>query len=219
MANTTLKAQMREGTGKSVTRKLRAAGQIPAVVYGRGEPTRQLTVDAHELDRLFARVHYENTVLTLEIEGEKGEVRALVREVQKHAFRNEVLHVDFHQVHAGETIQVALPLRLVGDAPGVKAGGVLQHTLTELLVECSVDNIPDHIDVDVSALEVGDTVHARELVLPAGVTMVGEPDRSVCSLTPPTVPVTDTEEAAEPVDEDAEPEVIGRGGDEAEDEG
>jgi large subunit ribosomal protein L25 len=213
MANTTLSAQLREGTGKSVTRKLRAAGEIPAVVYGRGEPTRQLTLNAHELERLFAKVHYENTVLTLRIEGETAEVRALVREVQRHAYRDEVLHVDFHQVHKGEKVHVALPLRLIGAAPGVKAGGVLQHTLTELLVECSVDRIPESIDVDVSAMEIGDTLHARDLELPADVTMIGDGDRSVCSLTPPTVPIAD-----EPTEAgDVEPQVIGR--DEAEEPG
>jgi large subunit ribosomal protein L25 len=213
MANTTLSAQLREGTGKSVTRKLRAAGEIPAVVYGRGEPTRQLTLNAHELERLFAKVHYENTVLTLRIEGETAEVRALVREVQRHAYRDEVLHVDFHQVHKGEKVHVALPLRLIGAAPGVKAGGVLQHTLTELLVECSVDRIPESIDVDVSAMEIGDTLHARDLELPADVTMIGDGDRSVCSLTPPTVPIAD-----EPTEAgDIEPQVIGR--DEAEEPG
>jgi large subunit ribosomal protein L25 len=213
MANTTLSAQLREGTGKSVTRKLRAAGEIPAVVYGRGEPTRQLTLNAHELERLFAKVHYENTVLTLRIEGETAEVRALVREVQRHAYRDEVLHVDFHQVHKGEKVHVALPLRLIGAAPGVKAGGVLQHTLTELLVECSVDRIPESIDVDVSAMEIGDTLHARDLELPADVTMIGDGDRSVCSLTPPTVPI-----AEEPTEAgDIEPQVIGR--DEAEEPG
>jgi large subunit ribosomal protein L25 len=217
MARTSLNAQLREGTGKSVTRKLRAEGRIPAVVYGRKEATRSLTVDAHELERLFSQVHYENTVLTLNIEGERGEVRALVREVQKHAYRAEILHVDFHQVHAGEKIHVGVPLRLVGAAPGVKAGGVLQHTLTELQIECSADSIPDHIDVDVSGLEIGDTVHVRDLALPAGATMLGDEDRSVCSLSPPTVSAVE-DEAVEPSVEDEEPEVIGRGRDEDEDE-
>jgi large subunit ribosomal protein L25 len=210
MANTNLKARPRDGRGKGAARKLRAAGEVPAVIYGRGESTRQLAVDAHELERLFARVHYENTILTLNIEGDAGEVRALVREVQKHAFRSDVLHVDFQQIHAGDRVTVAVPLRLVGAPPGVRAGGILQHSLTDLEVECLADSIPDHIDVDVSALDIGDTVHVSDLTLPAGINVVGDGDRSVCTLAPPIV--APAEEAEEAEVEGVEPEVIGRAG-------
>jgi large subunit ribosomal protein L25 len=203
MANTKLNAKLRDGSGKSVTRKLRAAGEVPAVIYGRGEPARQLTVNAHELERLFAQVHYENTVLTLDIDG-AGSVRALVREVQKHAFRADVLHVDFQEVHRGDRVHVTVPLRLVGSSPGVRAGGLVQHALNEIEVDCDADRIPDHIDVDVSTLEIGDVVHVRDLQLPEGVTARDDGDRSVCSVMPPTVAAADAVEA------DGEPEVIGR---------
>jgi large subunit ribosomal protein L25 len=205
-ANTVLNATSRDARGKNDMRKLRSAGQVPAVIYGHGEPTRALALNAHELERLFARVHYENTVLTLRVEGESGEVRALVREVQRHAYRADVLHVDFLQVHAGETIQVSVPLRLVGAAPGARTGGIMQQVLNDLEIQCSVDRIPDHIDVDVSSLEIGDSVHVRDLQLPAKVSVAGDEDRTVCIMSPPTVAaVDDAEETA-----GGEPQLIGR---------
>jgi large subunit ribosomal protein L25 len=123
-------------------------------------------VDAHELELLFSRVHYENTVLELNVEGERAPVKVLVREVQSHAFRRQVLHVDFYQIHAHEQVTVEVPIRLQGSAPGVKAAGILMHTITDLAVRCLPDQIPEHITVDISRLEIGDAVHVRDLQLP-----------------------------------------------------
>lgn len=208
----TLKAQPRAERGKGAARKARAAGRIPAVVYGHGEATRELTVDAHELELLFARVHYENTIINLDIAGEKGEVKVLVREVQSHAFRPDVLHVDFYQIHAGEKVVVDVPVRLQGTAPGVRAGGVMMQTITDLEVRCLPDNIPEYIDADVSQLEIGNAIHVGELTLPEGVEPQVDADRVVCSVTPPSVSAV---EAEAPVEEVAattsEPEVIRRG--------
>ena len=198
----TLKAQSRQDTGKNVTRKMRAAGRIPAVVYGHGEETRMLSVDAHEVDILFKRVHWENTIIDLDIEGEKAPVRTLVREVQAHAHRPFIFHVDFQQIHAGEQLHVQVPVRLIGNAPGLKHGGVLMQTITDLTVICTPDNIPESIDVDISGLEINDAIHLRDITLPEGVEAEIDADSTICSVTPPTVggPVV--------ADEDEEPEVI-----------
>jgi ribosomal protein bL25 (Ctc-form) len=134
--NASLSAQPRAERGKGGSRKLRAAGRVPAVVYGHGEETRSLTVDAHELERLFSQIHVENTIITLRIDGEKADVRALVREVQAHPVRGDVLHVDFYQIHAGERITVQVPISLSGTPEGVKLGGILQHALDELEIRC-----------------------------------------------------------------------------------
>ena len=205
----TLKATPRSDTGKNSARKMRASGRIPAVVYGHGEETRMLSVDAHELELLFTRVHWENTVIGLDIEGERGGVRALVREVQAHPFRGDVLHVDFLQIHAGEKVNVEVPIRLIGAAPGVKLGGILMNTINDLEVRCLADRIPEYIEVDVSHLGINDSVHLREITLPEGVEALIDGDRTICSVTPPTVVAveTPTEEVAAP----AEPEVIKRG--------
>jgi large subunit ribosomal protein L25 len=217
-ANAKLSAALRQENGKGAARKLRAQGRIPAVIYGHGERTRSVTLDAHELDRLLASVHYENTVVRLDVEGEKREVRALLRDVQRHPSRQHVLHVDLLQIHKGEKVQVSIPVRLVGSAPGVRAGGLLQHATTDIEIRCVADNIPEHIDVDVSALEIGDSVHVRDLVVPAGTEVLEDGDRTICSLAPPAVAVAE-EEAEEPEVETGEPEVIRRAREEEEDEG
>jgi large subunit ribosomal protein L25 len=209
-----LKAELRQDHGKSATRKMRAAGRIPGVVYGHGEKTRMVSVDAHELELLFAKVHWENTIIDLDIEGERGKVRTLVREVQSHAYKPNIVHVDFQQIHAGERLHVAVPIRVVGTAPGTKAGGVLMQNETDLPIRTTPDRIPEYIEVDISSLEIGDSVHLRDITLPEGVEAEIDADRTICSITPPTV--APTEPVAEPVETGAEPEVIGRAREEEE---
>ena len=204
-----LKAEPREERGKNATRKLRAVGRTPAVVYGHGDETRLLTVDTHELDLLFHRVHWENTIIELDIAGERGAVRTLVREVQAHAHKPFVFHVDFQQIHAGESVHVAVPIRLIGTAPGLKAGGIMMQTVTDLDIRCMPDNIPEFIQVDVSGLEIGDAVHLSDITLPEGVEAEVEGDRTICSVTPPTVAIEPTA-TPEAVGEGVEPEVIGQ---------
>jgi large subunit ribosomal protein L25 len=194
-----------------VTRKLRASGRVPAVIYGHGEETRILTVDAHELSLLFARIHVENTIIDVTIEGEKKPVKALVREVQKHVVRDDVLHVDFYQIHEGEKVTVEIPIRLTGAAPGVKVGGMLQHALGELEVRCLPDRIPERIEVDISSLDIGDSIHVRDIPSPEGVEFLVDPDRTVCSVMAPAVVAAEEGEAVAPEPGVAEPEVIGRG--------
>jgi len=202
-----LKAEPRSGRGKGASRKLRASGRVPAVVYGRGENTRSVTINAHELSRLLSRVHVENTVIELEIAGE-GSLKALVREIQTHAFRDAVLHVDFYQIHAGESVTVSVPLRFIGAAPGVKAGGMLQHAMDEIEIRCLPDAIPESLEVDISGLEIGDSVHVSQISLPQGVESLEDADRSVCSVLPPTVVKEEVPEVA--AETRVEPEVISR---------
>jgi large subunit ribosomal protein L25 len=208
-----LKAQPRQDTGKGANRKMRAAGRVPAVVYGHGDETRMVSVDAHELHLLFKRVHYENTLIEIDIEGEQAPVKTLVREVQSHAHKPLVLHVDFQQVHAGERIHVDIPIRLHGTAEGTRTGGVLMQTVTDLPVRCLPDRIPEAIDIDISHLGINDSIHLRDIELPEGVEAEIDADRTICSITPPTAGAG---EAAEPAEEapSGEPEVIGRARDE-----
>lgn len=210
MAQPKLKAEKRESAGKGTSRKLRGAGRIPVVLYGRGEDTRSLSVDAHELELLMQRVHLENTIVQLQISGERSAVKALAREVQRHPSRPVILHVDFYQIHAGEKITVEIPVRLVGQAPGVKAGGLMQHSLTEMEVRCLPDNIPEYVELSVEGMEVGDSLHVRDAQLPDGVEATQDLDRTICSLIPPQAGVVEpgAEEAA--AAEGGEPEVIRR---------
>lgn len=209
-SNATLTAKGRDGQGKGDNRKLRQTGYIPAVIYGHGEQTRSVAVNAHELELLFSRVHVENTVIDLNVEGEKKPIRALVREVQTHPARGSIVHVDFYQVHAGERVQIKMPINFVGTPVGVRAGGILQHTMDELDVKVSADNIPESIDVDVSELNIGDSVHVSDLKIPAGLEVLDAPERSVCSVTPPQAGVAEAAEAPVEAAAPAEPEVIRR---------
>ena len=215
--NARLNVEPREERGKSAVRKMRARGRIPAVVYGHGEATRMLSVDAHELDQLFSRVHWENTIIELKIKGERSPVRTLVREVQSHAYKPHIVHVDFQQIHAGERVHVSVPIRLIGNPPGVKAGGVLTQPESDLEIRCLPDSIPSFIEVDISGLEIGDSIHLRDITLPDGVEAEIDADRTICSVAPPTVtPVEEAPEAAAEPTEGAEPEVIRRAKEEEE---
>lgn len=200
--NATLKAMPRAQHGKSAARKIRASGQVPAVIYGHGVEVRSLTVDALELNRLFSRISVENTVIGLEIEGGPA-VRALVREVQSHPYREEILHVDFYQVRAGEQVTVEVPVRIVGTAQGVREGGVLDQVMHSLEVRCRADQIPEAIEVDVTDLGMGGVIHVRDLTLPSGVETTVDGDQPVCSVTQPTVAALgeSPEEGGEPAGE------------------
>ncbi len=218
----TITATRREGRGKGDARKLRDTGRVPGVVYGRHEDTRAISLDAHELEQLFSRISVENTIIELSVEGEKEAVSTLVREVQSHPYRAQVLHVDFYQVHAGEELEVDVPIRLEGVPLGVREeGGVLDHVIHELAVKCLPSRIPGVLTLDVSALEIGDSLHVRDIDLPEGVTSMIDGERTVCGVAAPRLEEEPEEEEEgeeiEGLDEDEEgapePEVIGKGGD------
>ncbi len=215
-SNATLSAEKRTESGKSAIRKLRAAGRTPAVVYGRGEETRHLSLDSHELGVLFSKISVDNTIIQLKVHGERGAaLRALVREVQIEPASRRILHVDFYQVHAGERIDVEVPIHFVGTAAGVKAGGILHPNFNTLPVRCLAEQIPEFLEVNVEALEIGDSLHIGQIALPEGATTDLDPEAVLCSVTPPTViavpeVAVPEEVVVEGVEEAAEPEVIGR---------
>jgi len=201
MSNATLKASRRDSGGKGAARKLRGTGRVPAVLYGHGDRTDSLSVDAHDLELLLQHVNPENTLIGLDIDGSRADV--LVREIQRHPYRPEVLHVDFLLVHGDETLKLDIPVRLVGTPVGVlDEGGVLDQVLYELHVECLPRNIPDAAEVDISGLHVGDSARVGDLSIP-NVTILMDAELSIASVLQPRV----QEEA--PADEaTAEPEVL-----------
>jgi len=187
-----LKARPRSESGKGAARQLRRAGLLPAVVYGHGAETRSITLVAHELDRLLARVRAATTVIDLEVEGDDMR-QVLIREIQRHPFRSHVLHVDFFHIRAGEKIKIQVPVRLEGDSKGVELGGILQQIRHELEVECLPTEIPPAFTVDVSDLDVGDSIHIGDI--DAGtVVILDDRDLTVCTVVPPTVEVLPEEE-------------------------
>jgi large subunit ribosomal protein L25 len=204
MATATLTATPRSDVGKGAARKLRAANRVPAVIYGHHRDPQPLAIDGKELEILLDRVAAETTVIELSVDGAMA--RTLIREIQRHPYRRTILHVDFQELVAGERVTVALPVVLVGNAPGVRMGGILDQVMREVEVEVDPANIPNHVDVDVSGLELADSLHVRDLQLPEGVTVLDDPDATVCVVTPPRV----AEEPApgEPAEAPAEPELI-----------
>jgi large subunit ribosomal protein L25 len=205
MANAaTLKASRRDTAGKGNARKLRSTGQVPAVLYGHGDRTESLAVDAHDLELLLQHVNPENTLIGLDIDGSRADV--LVREIQRHPWRPEVLHVDFLLVHGDELLKLDVPVRLTGTPVGVlDEGGVLDQVLYELHVECLPGNIPEAAEVDISGLHVGDSVRVSDISMP-NVTILMDGELAVASVLQPRV----LEEEPAPAGDAAaaEPEVL-----------
>jgi len=210
MATASLKAEPRKEKGKGVARKLRAAGQVPGVIYGHGREPVSLTVNAREFDRLAERVRITSTVIELALEGRTA--RTLIRELQRDPIKRSVLHIDFQELVAGEKIVVSVPLRFVGTAVGVKNdGGILEEVIHQVDVRVDPANIPDHIDVDVTDLTIGHGLHVSDLKLPAGVEVQQDPEQTVAIVSAPKA-----EEEAAPAAEGAvaapeaaaEPELI-----------
>src|SRR5512141_883959 len=206
MASEQLSASARDLGGKGVARKLRSEGRIPAVVYGHGREPQPLSINSRELDRLLDHIAAEATVIDLDIDGKPA--RTLIREIQRHPFKRQILHVDFQELVAGEKISVRLPIILVGVPDGVRLdGGILDQTMRELEVEVDPSNIPNHVDIDVTKLTIGSSIHVRDITLPEGVEVLDDGDASVCVVSAPraaveAVAVEETEAVA------AEPEVI-----------
>jgi large subunit ribosomal protein L25 len=205
MATATLSATPRTETGKGVARKLRAQHSVPGVLYGHHREPQPLVLDARELDRLVEHYATETTVVELGLDGQS--VRTLIREVQRHPVKRNVLHVDFQALVAGEKVTVDIPIVLLGTPAGAKLGGVLDQTMRELTVEVDPSNIPNHIDIDVSGLELAQSIHVSDVTLPEGVTVLDDPDTTICVVAPPRV--AEEEPAAAPEAETGgEPELI-----------
>jgi large subunit ribosomal protein L25 len=216
MASAQLSATTRDGAGKGSARSLRAQGQVPAIIYGHGREAQSLAIDSRELEKLLSKISAESTVIELSLDGKSS--RTLIREIQRHPFKRQILHVDFQELVAGEKVTVRLPILLLGIPEGVRSdGGMLDQTMRELEVEVDPANIPNHVELEVTALKIGDSIHVRDIKLPEGVEVVDDPDASVCVVSAPRA-VVETVAPAEAEAVAAEPEVIGKAKKEGEEE-
>jgi large subunit ribosomal protein L25 len=199
-----LTAERRTATGRSAVRKLKEMGVVPAIIYGAKDKAEPLQVSRRDISAVLSHAAGENILVELEVAGKSR--LALVQEVQHAPLGNAILHVDFHAISMDEEIQADVPLEPTGIANGVKnMGGLLEQNLRSLAIECLPRDLPDVITVDVSALDIGDAIHVREIQLPPGVTTRVQPDLNAFSVLAPTVeeePVVAEVEAA------AGPEVI-----------
>jgi large subunit ribosomal protein L25 len=203
MASASLSAELRSESGKGVARKLRAAGRVPGVVYGHAREAQSLSVVARDLDKLLSSISTGSTVVELALGG--ATTRTLIREVQRHPFKKVVLHIDFQELVAGEKVTVDLPLVFVGTPEGVRlSGALLEQILHTVAVLVDPASIPNHIDVDVTHLAMGHSLHIRDLKLPEGVEVLSDEDATICAVIAPRAAV----EAAAAEPGAGEPELI-----------
>ena len=197
MSTASLSASVRTETGKGAARKIRQSGNIPAVIYGHGREPQSLMLNARETDKLLKSIAISSTVIELGIDGKV--CRSLIREVQRHPFKRTITHIDFQELVVGETVSVHCPIVYVGVPEGVRLeGGLLDQIMHQLHIQVDPSAIPNHIDVDVSALKVGKSLHVSDLMLPAGIKVLDEPGTTVCIVQVPKVAVETAAAAAEP---------------------
>jgi len=167
--------------------KLRRAGRVPATIYGRQAKPQNLEVDFEEITDLLHHSVSENVLVDLSVENDARAKRlALVQEVQHHPLSAKVLHVDLHEVAEDEKLIVSVPVETTGEAAGVKTGGgTLEHVMFKLKVRCLPKDLPEQIFIDVTALEIGKSIHLGEVVAPAGVEIIGEKSRAVVAVSAP----------------------------------
>ena len=202
MAEQALAAQLRTEKGKEAARKLRSQGLIPAVVYGHHEEAIPVTLNPQHLSKALRSGAGERSLINLTIEGlQDGPLTktVILKEKQIDPVKRTLLHVDLYTVAMDETIHVAIPVHVVGKAHGVELGGVLEQVLREIEVECLPGDIPPSIDVDVSSLDIGDSIHVENITLEKA-KILADPEQTIVTVVPPTVyeePVVEEEIAEE----------------------
>lgn len=217
--------ESRKETGKAEVGRLRHKGRIPAVLYGAGKPPVAISVDSETVKEILRGEGGENTIFLLKLKGSKDERLAMIKEIQRDPMRGHILHLDFIRVTAGHTLNVMINVELTGESAGVKEGGRLDFITRELEVEVLPKEMFDHITVDVSHLEIGDQITVGDLVghLPGSAKFLEDEGRVILNIEQPMAEeeIEEEEELAEAerlITEQAEPEVIGKGKDEEEEE-
>jgi large subunit ribosomal protein L25 len=181
--DTVLKAQTREGRGKGAARKLRAQGMVPGVLYGHGVASVAISLSSQDLLHFFHATHGAAMVVDLEVDGKKH--MAIPREIQRDHLHGRYVHVDFLAVRRDEKVKMSVEIHEVGEAPGVKTGGVIEHHLRDVEIECLPGDVPEQITADISSLELGDMLRLGDIPEPSGVTFLTDPATPVISVVTP----------------------------------
>ncbi|MCX8042944.1 MAG: 50S ribosomal protein L25/general stress protein Ctc [Desulfobacterota bacterium] len=188
----TIRATQRTEHGKSSAKKLRRQGGIPAVVYGHNVQNQNVVLRAADMTKMFKpgredAEEYRLYKLLVDTDDDAQATMVMIKEIQRHPVTEEIMHIDFFAVHMDEKIVAPVHVKIIGKAAGVKMGGILRHILREITVKSFPANIPPHIDVDVSNLEIGDSIHIRDLSLPDTIQVLNDPDAAIVSVLAPTV--------------------------------
>ena len=214
----TLRAEPRDGTGKGAARQLRARGRVPGILYGSGVASTPISVSGQDLLHLF---HQGASLVDLELDGTVH--LTIPREIQRDHIHGTYIHIDFLAVRRDEKVTLNIEVRETGEAAGVKTGGVIEHHLREVEIECLPSNVPEIIELDVTALEIGDLLRVRDITAPSGVEILTDPDTPVISVITPAALRTEAdltlpgeeapeEEAAEAAEGEAAEGAEGEGG-------
>lgn len=179
----TINAEVRPDTGKQTAGRMRRQGKVPGVIYGKKVGNLPLVVSRKELERVLDR---EGGSALLKVliggQGQPGEFTAMVREVQRHPIKGEIIHVDFYQISLDEEIRTTVPIVLEGEARGVKNGGILQYGLREVEVEALPADLPETFTIDISDLDVGEHLAVADIKAPPGVKILTEPDAVIATI-------------------------------------
>ena len=201
----TIQAEARQGTGKGVARKLRAVGKVPAVLYGRGLDPVAVAVDRMSLLRAFKTDAGRNVLIDLQVEGDSH--LTLARELQRDPVRGTILHVDFLKIARDVEIEVDVPVHVVGESPGVKEGGVIEHHTWSVRLSCLPGNVPERLDADISRMVIGDMLRVSDLQIPEGVTILTPADEAILGVIVPQILKVEEEAPAAEAIEGVEGEV------------
>ncbi len=199
MPQLSLAARVRTDTGKGAARRLRRDNQVPAIFYGPNSQPVMLAVRYLDLKTLLKSASSENVIFQLQIESGQGEESktVMLKELQADPIKPVYYHADFYEISMDKELTLNVPVHLVGTPAGASKGGILQHVKRELLVSCLPGNLVDFLEVEVTALDIGDAVHVKDLVLPAGMTSAEDADTTIAVVTAPHVVAEKVEEAVE----------------------
>lgn len=216
MATLQINAQTRTGTGKGTARKLRNVGRLPAVLYGPQVDSVLLSIDYPQLRKTLRGKSAENIIfdLNVDVDGVGQTKKAMIKEIQKDPVTREYLHVDLYEISMGKEMEADVPIHLLNTPIGVTNGGVLQHVRRELKVSCMPENLVEHIEIDVSGLDIGDSLHIYEVSFPFGLRSTEDESLGVVTVVAPTKAAEEEEEIGEGEEEGTKAESERTGGEE-----
>ena len=218
MDKVSIVVQKRDVTGTRNAKRLRKSGLIPGVLYGHGKDATVISVDPHALRAALSTSAGMHAVLEVSFEGQKASHHAIVKELELDRVKSTAIHIDLQEIRLNETIETTVAVNFVGEAKGVKTGGMLDESTREVNVRGLVTAIPEHLVLDISDLDVNDTAQVADLVAPEGIEILDDPEQVICSVLPPRKVEEEAEEGvAEAVEgaPEAEPEIVGKGEKEA----
>jgi large subunit ribosomal protein L25 len=217
MDNVDIVVHKRDVTGTRASKRLRKEGLIPGVIYGHGKEAVLIAVEPHALRDALSTAAGTHAILNVTFEGQKRGHKAIVKEMTLDRVKSNVIHVDLQEIRLDETIETTVSIRFEGESRGVKAGGLLEEAVREVTVKGVVTEIPEHLVMDITELDVNSTLKVADLQVPEGIEVLADPEDVLCSVLPPrkVVEEVEGEEAPEAAEGAAEPELVGKKEEEA----